>query len=149
MNKNVTHTDGLPWTYKFEWQMRANTYTSVYLLTVQRHTFSISSHFRLTSLWFGYLHTEMTKLLLLFLTMFVSTIVITDQSYHWQHNLESKAINNQLTEEVGVANNMHIPSGKINSFFKWVWKSCYCIFFKPNNLNFNTSWKVRLIFKSF
>ena len=66
----------------------------------------------------GYLHTEMTKLLLLFLAKFMSTMVIratTDIT-----NLDFKATNNQLTEEVGMANNTDLPSEKINSFFKWV-----------------------------
>ena len=64
----------------------------------------------------GHLHTEMMKLLPLLLAKFMSTMVIratTDIT-----NLDFKAINNQLTEEVGMANNMDLPSEKINSFFK-------------------------------
>ena len=63
----------------------------------------------------GYLHTEMTKLLPLFLGKFVSTTVIratTDISI-----LDFKATNNQLTKKVGMTNKMDLPS-KINSFFK-------------------------------
>ena len=64
----------------------------------------------------GYLDTEITKSLLLFLGKFVSTTVIrvtTDIT-----NLDFRATNNQLIEEVGMANNMSFPSEKINSFFK-------------------------------
>ena len=64
----------------------------------------------------GYLHTEMKKLLFLFLARFVSTMVIratTDIT-----NLDFKATNNQLTEEAGMANNMDSPSEKIYYFFK-------------------------------
>ena len=64
----------------------------------------------------GYLHTEMTKLLLLFLAKFISTIVIkatTDIT-----NLDFNATNNQLTEGVRMSNNTDLPSEKINSFFK-------------------------------
>ena len=74
--------------------------------------------FRTDKSMIGYLHTEMTKLLLLFLAKFVSTVVIgatTDIT-----NLDFKATNNQLTEEVGMPNNTDLPSEKINSFFKWV-----------------------------
>ena len=63
----------------------------------------------------GYLHKEMTKLLLMFLAKFVSTMVIratTDIT-----NLGFKATNSQLTEEVGMAKNADLPSLKINSFF--------------------------------
>ena len=61
----------------------------------------------------GYLHTEITKLLLLFLGKFVSTRVIRVTT-----DITNLATNNQLIEEVGMANNMDFPSGKINSFFK-------------------------------
>ena len=67
---------GLHWTYNFKWQVRANTYTSVYLLTLcMTYNFYIVS-FQADKSVIGYLHTEMTKLLLLFLAKFVSTMVI-------------------------------------------------------------------------
>ena len=66
----------------------------------------------------GYLHTEMMKLLHLFLAKFMSTMVIRATTDFI--NLDFKATNNQLTEEVGMANNTDLPSEKINSFFKWV-----------------------------
>ena len=66
----------------------------------------------------GYLHTQMTKLLLMFLAKFMSTMVI--RATTGITNLDSKATNNQLTEDVGMANNRDLTSEKINSFFKWV-----------------------------
>ena len=64
----------------------------------------------------GYLHTEMTKLLLLLLAKFVSTMVI--RATGDITTLDFNATNNQLIEEVGMANNTDLASEKINSFFK-------------------------------
>ena len=65
----------------------------------------------------GYLHTEMTKLLILFLGKFVSTIVIratTDITV----NVDFRATNNQLIEEVGNGWQHGIPIGEDQLFLQ-------------------------------